>query len=118
MDESFKPQERIRKKSDFFHLYRKGKRYRGKYFTLVYLSNALGFSRMAVVAGRKLGNAVQRNRAKRRMRTLFRRNKELLKTPLDLIIIPRTAIHEAGWKSLEDEYRMSLETIQAGRRNQ
>jgi ribonuclease P protein component len=108
MDENFTPQERIRKKKDFLHLYKNGKRYRGKYFTLIYLSNELTFSRVAVVASKKLGNAVQRNRTKRWLRTLFRRNKKLLEKPFDLIFIPRKEMHDAKWQDLTDDCRAAL----------
>lgn len=111
MDENFTPQERIRKKKDFLHLYKKGKRFRGKYFILIYLSNELTFSRVAVVASKKLGNAVQRNRTKRWLRTLFRRNKELLEKPFDLIFIPRKEIHEAKWQNLADDYQAALKFL-------
>jgi ribonuclease P protein component len=111
MDENFTPQQRIRKKKDFLHLYKKGKRYRGKYFILICLSNELTFSRVAVVASKKLGNAVQRNRTKRWLRTLFRRNKKLLEKPLDLIFIPRKEIYEAKWQDLVDDYRAALKLM-------
>ena len=64
MNETLGPQERIRKKKDFLYIYKKGKRYRGKYFNLVYLSSASSFSRMAVVVSKKVGKAVKRNRIK------------------------------------------------------
>ena len=108
MDENFTPLERIRKKKDFLHLYKKGKRYRGKYFILIYLSNELTFSRVAVVASKKLGNAVQRNRTKRWLRTLFRRNKELLSRPFDMIFIPRKEIFQANWQNLTNDYQAAL----------
>jgi len=108
MDENFTPQERLRKKKDFLHLYKQGKRYRGKYFILIYLSNELAFSRVAIVASKKFGNAVQRNRTKRWLRTLFRRNKELLKGPFDMIFIPRKEMHEAKWQHLVNDYQTAL----------
>jgi len=111
MDENFKPLERIRKKKDFLHLYKKGKRYRGKYFTLIYLSNELAFSRVAIVASKKFGTAVQRNRAKRLLRTLFRRNKELLEKPFDLVFIPRREMHEARWLNLAKDYLAAMKHI-------
>jgi len=111
MDENFKPLERIRAKKDFLHLYKKGKRYRGKYFTLLYLSSELALSRVAIVASKKLGNAVQRNRAKRLLRTLFRRNKELLEKPCDLVFIPRREIHEAKWQDLAKDYHTAMKFI-------
>ncbi|MCK7489713.1 MAG: ribonuclease P protein component [Anaerotruncus sp.] len=54
------------------------------------------YSRLAVVASRKVGPAVVRNRVKRRFRELFRRNKELLREPLDLIVITRPESGEAA----------------------
>ncbi len=111
MDENFKPLERIRKKKDFLHLYKKGKRYRGKYFTLIYLSSELAFSRTAIVASKKFGTAVQRNRAKRLLRTLFRRNKELLEKPFDLVFIPRREMQEASWLNLAKDYLAAMKYI-------
>lgn len=111
MPETLRPQERIRKKKDFISLYRRGKRYRGKYFTLIYLSSELEFSRMAAVASKKIGNAVIRNKTKRWMRALFRRNKDLLKNSFDIVIISKKEIQEASWKGLQKEYFMALQSI-------
>ena len=108
MDENFTSQERLKKKKDFLHLYRQGRRYRGKYFTLIYLSNELAFSRVAIVASKKFGNAVQRNKTKRWLRTLFRRNKKLLTRTYDMIFIPRKEIHEAKWQHLATEYQAAI----------
>lgn len=111
MDETFGPPERIRKNREFFHLYKKGKRYRGKYFNLVYLSSASSSSRMAVVVSKKVGNAVKRNKLKRWIRTLFRRNKNLFKHPLDIIIIVNKEILEASWPMLQEEYLSAIKSI-------
>jgi len=104
MSESLRPHERIRKKSDFVSIYKRGNRYRGRYFNLVYLSNDLSYSRMAAVASKKVGNAVRRSKAKRWMRTLFRRKKELLNDTLDLIMIATSEIHDVSWERLQEEY--------------
>ncbi|MGD8535447.1 MAG: ribonuclease P protein component [Candidatus Aminicenantes bacterium] len=111
MNETFSPPERIRKNKDFLHLYKKGKRYRGKYFNFVYLSSASSFSRMAVVVSKKVGNAVKRNKIKRWIRTLFRRNKNLLKIPLDIIIIVKKEILEASWLMLQEDYLAAIKSI-------
>ena len=111
MNERLTPLERIRRKSDFANLYRDGGRLRGRYFTLVFLRNGLSHSRLAVVASRKVGSAVVRNRVKRRFRELFRRNKALLAEPLDLIVITRPGSGEAAWPDLRDAYTSSLTTI-------
>lgn len=111
MPETFTPQERIRKKKEFIFLYKKGNRYRGRYFNLIYLSNDLNFSRMAVVVNKKVGGAVRRNTVKRRLRTLFRRNKHILVNPLDIIFITKKEIQNATWRSLEEEYLRCVTSI-------
>lgn len=111
MNERLTPAERIRKKSDFTGLYRRGSRFRGRFFTLVFMENGLDQARLAVVASRKVGPAVVRNRVKRRFRELFRREKGLLKEPLDLIVIARPESGEAPWTELRSAYVSALATI-------
>ena len=116
MAESLAPRERIRKKKDFLVLYKKGYRYKSKYFNLIGLSNALTYSRVGVVASRKVGNAVARNRAKRWMRELFRRNKGLLEHPIDLLIVASAAIREATWTELVEHYLQAVGKVVEKRR--
>jgi ribonuclease P protein component len=111
MEESYLPLERLKKKQDFVILYKQGKRYIGKYIILIYLTNDLAFSRMSAVVSRRHGNAVQRNRLKRRLRVLFRRNKKLLFRPVDLILIPRHQCRRAAWRALEEDYKAAAQAI-------
>lgn len=111
MDETFRPYERLRKRKDFLHIYRKGTRYRGKYFILIYLSNKRHFSRMAVVASKKIGNAVIRNRTKRRLKALYRINKELLPVSLDLIFITHKEIRHASWDEIREDFIKALQFL-------
>lgn len=111
MIETFNPQERIRKKKDFLLLYKEGKRYKGKYFNLIYFPNNLSCSRMAVIVSKKIGKAVNRNKIKRWMRELFRKNKALLKEHLDILIIPKKEIQEISWTVLRKSYFAALESI-------
>ena len=111
MSETLRPQERIRRKKDFLRIYSNGHRYKGRYFVILYLPNNLNYSRMAVVVSRKHGKAVVRNKIKRWARELFRRNKQLLPEPLDLIFIPRQEIHQANWRNLLNQYQQALQII-------
>jgi ribonuclease P protein component len=111
MAESLAPRERIKKKKEFLVLYRKGYRYKSKYFNLIGLSNALTYSRVGVVASKKVGNAVTRNRSKRWMRELFRRNKDLLEHPVDLLIVALPAMKEATWRELKESYLQAVGKI-------
>ncbi len=111
MGETFSPQERIKKKSEFLLLYKQGRRYKGEHFSLIYLPNNLLFSRFAVVVSRKVGDAVDRNKIKRWLRELFRRNKELLKNPMDIIVIPKKDIMELSWSFIRKEYLTAIDFI-------
>ncbi|HNQ81373.1 MAG: ribonuclease P protein component [Acidobacteriota bacterium] len=111
MSDSYGPRERIRKKSDFSALYQRGRSFRSRYFTIVYLSNGLGYPRMAAVSSRKVGNAVRRNRARRRARELFRRNKESLKMSLDMLLITRAECADAPWPQLCEQYAAFLASL-------
>ncbi len=118
MAESLAPRERIRKKKDFLVLYKKGYRYKGKYFNLISLPSALPYSRAGVVASRKVGNAVARNRAKRRMRELFRSNKGLFQYPVDILLVASVALVRAEWSELQEEYFRAVGKIFEKKRGQ
>ena len=63
----------LRGSNDFQKVYRQGKRYDGVLMTAFVLPNNLAHNRFGVTASRKaLGNAVQRNRAKRLLKETFR----------------------------------------------
>ena len=111
MIESLSPRERIRKKKEFLYLYRKGNRYKGKYFNLIYLPNSLTYSRVGVVASRKIGSSVARNKVKRWMRELFRRNKGLLGFSVDMLIVARSEMKEAVWAELKEQYLVALDCM-------
>lgn len=103
--------ERLRYRKDFSLIYAEGKRYRGRYFILVYLPNDLGTSRFAAVASKKIGSAVTRNRAKRRIKALFRRNKHLMQASLDMIFISKKGLVTAPWPLLEQDFSNALKAI-------
>lgn len=69
----------LRGSNDFQKVYQKGKRYEGVLMTAFVLPNNLSQNRLGVTASRKaLGNAVQRNRAKRLLKETFRLKRSAL----------------------------------------
>jgi ribonuclease P protein component len=67
-----------------------------------------------VAATRKLGSAVERNRAKRLARELFRRNK--LAAGLDIVIVPRREMLDAPFGTIEADYLAALDRRDRERR--
>jgi ribonuclease P protein component len=62
-----------------------------------------GPGRFGIVASRKVGGAVERNRAKRLVREAMRQHLDLLVEPIDLVIIVRPGTHALGLAAIEAE---------------
>ena len=60
--------------------------------------------RLGVVASRKVGNAVKRARAKRRLREVFRTHRSLLSGDVDVVLVARAALIEAPWQAVVDDF--------------
>jgi ribonuclease P protein component len=101
--QKLRPTERIRKRPDFERVYNQGLKTPGRFMTLFLLRNGGAVSRLGIAATRKLGGAVQRNRAKRLAREIFRRHKP--PPGLDLVVIPRREFLNVELASLEAEYQ-------------
>jgi len=98
--------ERIRKRPEFERIYSSGSKIHGRLMTLFVMPNGTATPRLGVAATRKLGSAVERNRAKRRARDLFRRRKNI--GGLDIVIVPRREMLDAPFSTLEADYTALL----------
>ena len=105
--ESLSARERIRRRPEFERIYEQGARIHGRFMTVFVLPNGGNGPRFGVAATRKLGSAVERNRAKRLSRELFRRHK--MAAGLDIVIVPRREMLDAPFSSLETDYHAALE---------
>jgi ribonuclease P protein component len=103
----FDRSERIRRHVECQRIYKQGTRVHSRYSTLFIQPNALAIGRLGIAATKKLGGAVQRNRAKRLIREVFRRNK--LAPGFDVVVIPKREWLDASLTVLEADYRLLLE---------
>jgi ribonuclease P protein component len=78
---------------------------------LGYLSNDLKQNRIAVIAGRSIGGAVQRNLAKRRIRSAFWCFQAKINQGYDLVIIARKPILEIDYPMLLNALQSLLEKV-------
>ena len=70
------------------------------------LANKSGIGRLGIAATKKLGGSVERNRAKRLIREVFRRNK--IAPGFDVVVIPKRELLDASLSILEADYRTLL----------
>ena len=84
------PKRKILKKNkDFQKVYRYGRSYANRYLVLyVFTANGLE-GRVGFAAGKKLGNAVMRNRVKRLLRESYRLHQELIDKRFCLLLVGR-----------------------------
>lgn len=85
------PPHRLRRATDIQELRRKGRRYYHPLLILFVQPNQQPHSRFAVAAGRRIGKAVKRNRAKRWAREALRFQLPHLKAGWDCLLIWRQA---------------------------
>ena len=85
--------EILRKKEDFSDIYKRGKSIPERYIVLFYKKNDLPYNRISFLASKKVGNSVQRNRARRLMRESYRHICTDIKTGYDIIFIARNTIN-------------------------
>ena len=94
--------ERVRRRPDFERIYDQGVRLHGRFMTLFVKANGGAAPRLGVAATRKLGGAVERNRAKRLAREIFRRHK--VAAGVDIVVVPRREMLDAPFATVEADY--------------
>ena len=82
--------------------------------------NALERDRLGVVASRRIGGAVVRNRAKRRLREVFRRGLTAGaarpgERTLDLVVIARRDLVDAPFAAVEADFQNALRRLRGAR---
>ncbi len=99
------PVETLKTNIDFRRAYSRGKSYTNPALVLYVRKNRAGSCRIGITASKKIGNAVERNRARRVIREAFRQINLPLKCNYDLVFVARTkTVH----KKSTDIYNIML----------
>jgi len=111
---AFPPQRRLRRRGEFQRVFDSGRRAHGRYLTIIAAPGEGTDSRLGIVASRKLGGAVVRNRAKRLIRQAFR-TQPGAGAPLDLVVIPKRPLLDADPEALALDFRQILKRCAASK---
>lgn len=115
------PGVRLRARHEFTLVQKQGRRVAMTYMTVLALPNSLDCDRLGIIASRRLGGAVTRNRAKRRLREIFRQQQpdttgsRNLRT-LDLVVIPRRELAGAPYAAVVSDFVGALGRLDRARR--
>jgi ribonuclease P protein component len=70
--------------------------------------------RVGFAVSRRVGGAVARNRARRRLREAYRLQQEALQAPVDAVFVGRPGVLTRRFQDLQGEMRLALETLGRG----
>lgn len=90
----------LKENYEFRRMYRKGASAVSGSMVLYCRKNNRGNNRLGITVSVKLGKAVVRNRAKRRLREVYRLNTPALKQGWDIVLVGRGRTVTAPWKEL------------------
>lgn len=65
-------------------------------------------TRLGVITGKRIGNAVARNRARRLLRETFRLHQHELRQPMELVLVARESITGKNFGGVEQDYLAML----------
>ncbi|WP_456397981.1 ribonuclease P protein component [Desulfurobacterium sp.] len=101
---SLHKEERIKKSRDFKYVFESGKSLGGVTLALYFILKSNGKPRAGFIASKRFSKkAVDRNRAKRLMREVFRLNKHRL-YPCDIVFIAKKGIKGASYFDVEKDF--------------
>ena len=96
---------RLRNRTFFKQVYEQGRFLSNQLITVHFFPHPGHVHRIGFTAGKRLGNAVVRNRCKRRMKECYRLFREEVPEEFDMILVARKGIIDAEWNNVVAAYR-------------
>lgn len=112
-DQRLRAVERLRYSSDFQRTFQQGTKLVTSLFVIYVLANSQPCSRFGLAVSKRVGKAVVRNLVKRRLRELFRQQKFLLDSPVDVVVVARREAAQASAKMFTQQFVSLLHRCQA-----
>jgi ribonuclease P protein component len=109
---------RINTKPEFDLVFKRGRKYSGKYFLIYVLTNppapivSQSLPKFGIIASKKVGTAVKRNHAKRLMREVVMADMKRFKRDFAAIIVTFGSLSEADLSTVQPEAEKIFEQAQ------
>ncbi len=101
----------LKNNREFKYVYKKGTSYLTNYFVIYVLKSKKKFHRLGFTTSKKLGNAVVRNRIRRRVKEAFYSYDFNKKKYYDIVIVCRTKSENENFLKLKNEMKKILDKI-------
>ena len=102
----------VKENYEFRRIYRKGKSAVLPSMVVYCQRNRAGRSRLGITVSTKLGKAVVRNKVRRRLREIYRLNKDRMLPGYDVIIVARVRAAHTTYQKLEASYLKALDQLE------
>lgn len=96
--------QRLTRSTDIQETFAQQQKWVGRFMVLWLRSGENAGFRLGVISSRKVGGAVQRVRARRLLREVFRRNRGKLSGRFDVVLVARASILKAASEAIESEF--------------
>lgn len=96
---------------EFRRLYSRGKYCASGYVVVYCMKNRVKHNRIGLTAGKTVGNAVKRNRAKRLMRESYRLMEDKLKQGYDFVLVARSRITGKTYQQVSRDVYYAMKTL-------
>jgi ribonuclease P protein component len=94
---------RLARASDIRRCLTDGRRHRAAHLEIIWTENATGHPRMGLIVPRFQSSAVARNRLRRRLKEIWRREIQARQPAWDVLVRARPAAYQADFGLLKDE---------------
>lgn len=112
-DQGFPPSRRLRTSREYTQVWRQGRRCHTAHLLVIAGVGCTG-TRLGISVGRKVGNAVCRNRIKRWLREYFRIHRERLATGVDLSVIVKPGAGLLDHAAVARQFQEALQRLLGG----
>jgi ribonuclease P protein component len=112
MRSRFGRRSRLRTAAEFDTVFKRGVRLGGRFFLLVVAPNGARRDRLGLAVSRRVGSAVERNRARRLLRESFRRTRRPGARGLDLVVVAHRDLAACGQAEVDRELRERFRRIE------
>lgn len=108
----------VKEHIDFSNIIQKGRYYKSKYFIIYIRMNDLEHYRFGISVGKKIGNAVTRNKVKRQMRMIIDNYKKNYQNNLDYIIIIKSNYVNGSFLDIKKSFEDTIDKINTNKKGE
>jgi ribonuclease P protein component len=108
---SFPRSERLLRRGEFLRVQQGGRRVHTAHFVILVVPRSEPGRRIGVTVGKRIGNAVRRNRVKRLVRAVYRCNKAFFPADCDVVLVARPGAEALDYATVRAEVERARDAL-------